>query len=74
MKILHLFSDWKWTGPSEPIVNLCNELERREHDVIFAYRKPPFPVEDSLEKRVQERNVRAIDFFLLNRPINFKRF
>jgi len=69
MKILHLFSDWKWTGPSEPIVNLCKELERRGHEVIFAYRKPPFPVEDSLEKRVRERNVRSIDFFSLNRPI-----
>jgi len=69
MKILHLFSDWKWTGPSEPIVNLCKELERKGHEVIFAYRKPPFPVEDSLEKRVRERNVRAIDLFLLNRPI-----
>ncbi len=69
MKILHLFSDWKWTGPSEPVVNLCRELERRGHEVTFAYRKPPFPVEDSLEKRVRERQVRAIDFFRLNRPL-----
>jgi glycosyltransferase involved in cell wall biosynthesis len=26
MKILHIFSDWKWTGPSGPIVNLCDGL------------------------------------------------
>jgi glycosyltransferase involved in cell wall biosynthesis len=26
MKILHIFSDWKWTGPSEPILNLCSGL------------------------------------------------
>src|SRR4030042_1743394 len=48
MKILHLFSDWKWTGPAEPVLNLCGELEKRGHDVTLAYRKPPFPVEDSL--------------------------
>ncbi|MFH1230062.1 MAG: glycosyltransferase family 4 protein [Planctomycetota bacterium] len=26
MKILHIFNDWKWTGPSEPILNLCSGL------------------------------------------------
>ena len=71
MKILHLFSDWKWTGPSEPIVNLCKELERRGHDVTFAYRKPPFPVDDSLEKRVHEKQIRATDRFHLSRPLKF---
>lgn len=69
MKILHLFSDWKWTGPAEPIVNLCQELERRGHDVTLAYRKPPLPVEDSIEKRVFERGVRATDRFRLSRPL-----
>jgi glycosyltransferase involved in cell wall biosynthesis len=23
MKILQLFSDWKWTGPADPVLNLC---------------------------------------------------
>ena len=66
MKILHLFSDWKWTGPAEPVLNLCKELEKRGHDVILAYRKPPFPVEDSLEKRVLNEGVKATDQFHLN--------
>ncbi len=69
MKILHLFSDWKWTGPSEPIVNLCKELERRGHEVMLAYRKPPFFVEDSLDKRVKERGIHTTDQFHLNRPL-----
>jgi len=32
MKCLHLFSDWKWTGPAEPVLNL-HELrhELRKH-------------------------------------------
>jgi hypothetical protein len=54
MKILHLFSDWKWTGPSEPMLNLCKALEGKGHDVTLAYRKPPLPVENSLERRVLE--------------------
>lgn len=69
MKILHLFSDWKWTGPSEPIVNLCKELKRRGHEVTLGYRKPPFPVEDSLERRVKEKKIHATDQFHLNRPL-----
>jgi len=66
MKILHLFSDWKWTGPSEPILHLCKGLEKRGHDVTFAYQKPPFPVEDSLEKRVLKEGVKATSQFYLN--------
>ena len=71
MKILHLFSDWKWTGPSEPILNLCQELERRGHDVTLAYRKPPFPVEDSIERRVLQGGIKATSQFHFDRPIKF---
>jgi len=28
MKVLHLYSDWKWTGPSEPVLNLCLGLRK----------------------------------------------
>jgi len=66
MKILHLFSDWKWTGPAEPVLNLCRKLESRGHQVLLAYRRPPFEVSDSIEKRVRERGVKATDQFRLN--------
>jgi glycosyltransferase involved in cell wall biosynthesis len=66
MKILHLFSDWKWTGPSEPVLNLCKALEKRGHDVTFAYSRPPLPVEESIEKRVLKEGVKATDQFHLN--------
>ena len=66
MKILHLFSDWKWTGPAEPVLILCKELEKRGHQVTFAYRKPPLPVEDSIEKRVLTEGITATDQFHLN--------
>jgi len=74
MKILHLFSEWKWTGPAEPIVNLCQEMERKGHDVTLAYRKPPLPVEDSIEKRVFERRIQATDRFRLSRPLKLYSF
>jgi len=69
MKILQLFSNWKWTGPADPIVNLCKGLERKGHDVTLAYQKPPVPVEDSLEKRVLHAGVKATDQFRLNHGV-----
>ncbi|MFB3884574.1 MAG: glycosyltransferase family 4 protein [Thermodesulfobacteriota bacterium] len=69
MKILHLFSNWKWTGPADPTVNLCGGLEQRGHEVVFAYRKPPLPVEDSIEKRVLKAGIKATDRFRLDHSI-----
>jgi glycosyltransferase involved in cell wall biosynthesis len=69
MKILQLFTNWKWTGPADPTVNLCKGLERRGHDVMLAYRKPPFPFEDSIEKRVLKAGIRATDRFHLNHAL-----
>jgi glycosyltransferase involved in cell wall biosynthesis len=71
MKILHLFSNWKWTGPADPTVNLCQGLERRGHEVMFAYRKPPLPVEDSIEKRVVQAGIKATDRFRLDHSVKF---
>jgi glycosyltransferase involved in cell wall biosynthesis len=69
MKILQLFSNWKWTGPADPILNLCKGLEKRGHEVTLAYQKPPLPVEDSIEKRVRLAGVKATDQFRLNHAI-----
>jgi len=41
MRILHLLADWKWTGPSEPILILVDALTKRGHEVIFAVQEPP---------------------------------
>jgi len=69
MKILHLFSDWKWTGPAEPVVNLCCALQKRGHEVVLAYRRPPFNYPESVEKGVMERDLKVIDYFHLT-PIS----
>jgi glycosyltransferase involved in cell wall biosynthesis len=69
MRILHLFSNWKWTGPADPVLNLCKGLAHRGHDVTLAYRKPPVPVEDSVERRVLKAGIKATDHFSLNHSL-----
>ena len=36
MRVLHLFSNCKWTGPAEPALNLCVALRRLGVDADFA--------------------------------------
>lgn len=36
MRVLHLFSNAKWTGPAEPALNLCVALRARGVDAAFA--------------------------------------
>jgi glycosyltransferase involved in cell wall biosynthesis len=65
LKILHLFSDWKWTGPAEPVVSLCQALQQRGHEVVLAYRRPPFEVPESVEIRAKEKGIHGIGIFRL---------
>ncbi len=41
MRVLHIFSDWKWTGPAEPVLNLCVGLHQGGHNVTLACYPPP---------------------------------
>lgn len=68
MKILHLFSDWKWTGPAEPIAILCEALEKRGNKVTLAYRSPPLEAGDSIAKRIAGKPFQGTDRFRL-RPL-----
>lgn len=36
MRVLHLFANWKWTGPAEPAVALAASLAARGHEILFA--------------------------------------
>ncbi|MCX7966434.1 MAG: glycosyltransferase family 4 protein [Syntrophorhabdaceae bacterium] len=68
MKILQLLSDWKWTGPAEPVVSLCEAQSKQGANVTIAYRKTPldFP-ERTVEKEVKKRGIRYYEGFRLNR-------
>jgi len=69
-RILHLLSDWKWTGPAEPIVNLCRELGRHGHVVNLACRKPPHSYPKSILHHAAEQRVDVNAEFELNKGLN----
>jgi glycosyltransferase involved in cell wall biosynthesis len=74
MKVLHLLSDWKWTGSSEPVVSLCEALMKEGVDVTIAYRKTPNPnfPENTVEKEVKQRGLSCFEGFRLNRYFSLK--
>ena len=37
MKLLHLFSNWRWTGPAEPVTNLVSSLHNSGWDITFSF-------------------------------------
>lgn len=73
MKILQLFSDWKWTGPAEPVVSLCEALSVQGIDVTLAYRKTPLEFhERTVEKQVKQKSIRYYEGLRLNRYFSFQ--
>jgi len=41
LKILHVTHDWKWTGPAEPMLRLCEALRARGHQPSIVCPEPP---------------------------------
>ena len=54
MKILLVTSDWKWTGPAEPMVRLARGLTERGHEVALAAPVSPEPGKRSLASEASE--------------------
>ena len=76
MKILHLYSDWKWTGPAEPALSLCTTLNKRGHDITFACGKADDALmlsvdSESVEKYASERGLLPITRFNLTKHFRF---
>lgn len=67
MKILHLFSNWKWTGPAEPALNLCLALQRRGHDISFACGSSPDGAKNLVAMNASERGIAPITKFCLRK-------
>jgi len=70
MKLLHLFSNWRWTGPAEPAVNLCAALEQRGHDVTFACGEAPGGCTPSLREHAEARGLTLRRGLTLYKHIN----
>jgi glycosyltransferase involved in cell wall biosynthesis len=60
MRVLHLFGDWKWTGPSEPTLDLCLELRALGVEVTLACREAEPGASKSLPERARERGLEPI--------------
>ena len=62
MKILHIYSDWKWTGPSEPILNLCSGLIKSGQVVHLACLQAPTSDSSSrnLPAKAEESGIKTL--------------
>ncbi|MGL4854752.1 MAG: glycosyltransferase family 4 protein [Lentisphaeria bacterium] len=70
LNILHLYSDWKWTGPAEPAIQMCLALQKLGHNVIFACRATPPEhalCEETVEMKAAEYGIKYTTEFGLNR-------
>lgn len=67
MKVLHLFSDYRWTGPAEPVVNLVLALRQRGLDVQYACRADPLQRPRSVAPMAAQRGLDPITTFHLDR-------
>jgi len=57
MKVLQLTSDWKWTGPAEPMLHAVTGLRARGHEVDVAFPAAPPGHSDALAERARARGI-----------------
>ena len=67
MKILHIYSNWKWTGPAEHALNLALTLKEYGHDVSFACALPPEGVTESIEAFAGQAGIQPVTQFKLKK-------
>jgi len=53
VRILQVTSDWKWTGPAEPMLRLALALRDRGHEVTLAAPEAPVPSGRSLAREAR---------------------
>jgi glycosyltransferase involved in cell wall biosynthesis len=70
MKVLHLYSNWKWTGPAEHALATVQYLFKKGYDLSFACAHPPVEVEDSLVQRARKTGVPLVNGFYLNKHMH----
>ena len=57
MNILQITSDWKWTGPAEPMLLVLGALRARGHEVFFSCPEPPDGDGPGVATMARERGV-----------------
>jgi hypothetical protein len=69
VKILYLYSDWKWTGPAEPVLQMCKSLQDLGHEVVIAYCQAPRDERETVGKKVAEYGLTGTTRFHMDRHI-----
>ena len=72
MKILHLFSNRKLTGPADPALGLCAELKRQGVDVRFACCSAGSGRMAAVKNRAEELGLEPITSFQLKKHFELK--
>lgn len=72
MKILHLFSNVKLTGPAEPAINLSASLRKSGVDVLFACGSFSNSHKRGVQAVAVERGLEPITRFRLNKHLSLK--
>ncbi|MBI3117377.1 MAG: glycosyltransferase family 4 protein [Candidatus Hydrogenedentes bacterium] len=70
MKVLHLFSNSKWTGPAEPALNLCLALRELGVDVDFACAPGRPDVPNKIVETARDRGLEPVLRFRLDKHYN----
>lgn len=71
MRILHLFSNWKWTGPAEPALHAAAAQARRGHEVAMAMGDPGDGDRYFLQQ-IEARGVRLVQGMRLRRHFDLR--
>jgi glycosyltransferase involved in cell wall biosynthesis len=69
VRVLHLFGDWKWTGPSEPTLDLCVELGALGVEATLACPEAPPDAQGCLPDRARERGLVPLHVAGLRRSV-----
>ncbi len=70
MRVLHLFSNAKYTGPAEPALNLCVSLRRAGVEADLAFPALPAGKQHTLLETARDRGVEPILQFRLSKHRN----
>lgn len=70
LRVLHLFSNCKWTGPAEPALNLCLALRRRGVDAQFACAPEAGSSVNKIVETARDRGIEPVLEFRLNKHRN----
>ena len=72
MKILHLYSNYKWTGPADHALNLVSWLKHCSRMNVFFACGRRRGMQSHLLKKAGERGIACLDGIFLNKHLNWK--